>query len=339
MINTAQLQRLDRHSVEAKATAFALILCLALWLLSGISIKLVFGNWYGFGIGFIVSAITTGLVTWFVYIRAAARERRVVRASWRGHDLRIYDPIDKKYDDIDFSSPHRAILILSKAERQFLLRIVQKSGANTTRVDIIGLLPLVLPMAASGEAPSLSGFFRKARSVTDSPKFYRLKEVPDRESMCVSLLQFVEDHREMRDTTIDVQKENDIIRLRDGIFFLISQGREIRFADPTSLHLMFMAQPTRPAALKDPHSPLETTEVFIAVIPNGNQMESLIFSIIAPQSMASEFSSEWPVPQSVMHRKFTLYDDSVNSFVFASKLKQLIKAMSPNSPIMDVLRH
>jgi hypothetical protein len=318
---------------------FALVLCLVLWLLSGISVKLAFGTWYGFGIGFIVAAMTTGLVTWFVFMRTAARERRVVRASWRGHALRIYDPIDKKHDNIDFSMPHRAILILSKAERQFLLRMAQKSGEQETRVDIIGLLPLGLPMAASGEAPSLSGFFRKARTTTDTAKPYRLKEVPDRESMCISLLQFVEDHRDTRDTTIDVRKENDIIRLRDGVFSLISEGREVVFASPTALQLLFMAQPLDSAALKDPPSPLETTETFIAMVSDGNLLESLFFSIIAPQSLASEFATEWPVPRQVMHRKFTLYDDSVNSFVFASTLKQLMKAMSPNSPILDVLRH
>ena len=339
MINTAQMQRLDRLSVEAKAARFAAGLCLALWVSFGVGVKLFLGDWYGFGIGFIVAALLSALVMWILYVRPTARERRVVRASWRGNALKIYDPIDKRRELVDFSKPHKAVLISSKAERQFLLRLEQQNGDDETRIDIIGQLPIVMPMQVIGEASSLFGFIGRAKSDMAKSRPYRLKEVVDSESLSRSLLEFVESHRGMRESEIRIKKNGDVIRWQDGRFTLITADREVAFALDAPLGLSFIARPTRSTEGQQGNFGVETTEIVIALYPKGDTESALVFAIIAPLVLTEEFPPAWDLPAVAMARKFTLYDDSVNSFVFAQTLKKYIKKLAPNAAILDVLRH
>ncbi|MBN2528707.1 MAG: hypothetical protein JXR76_20120 [Deltaproteobacteria bacterium] len=339
MIHTAQLQRLDRRSVEAKATIFAGALCLFLWFLFGVSIWIFFGDWYGFGVGFIVSALISALFTWTLYIRPTARERKVVRASWRGKSFRIYDPIEDRQENIDFAMPHKAVLILSKVERQFLLRLEQCINNTEVRIDIIGQSPIALPMRAMGEATSLFGFFGKAHTDSARSKPYRLKEVADRESLSHALLAFVEEHRATRDSEIRVNKNGDIIRWNDGCFSLHADSHETSFGNLSALDLEFMVQPTKTIESPGDDKGMESAEILIALVPDGDKTRALVFSIIAPGTMVTELPGGWDIPQRAMKRKFTLYDDSVLSHVFARTLKNIIKQRVPNSPVLDVLRH
>ncbi|MBN2716610.1 MAG: hypothetical protein JXX14_12205 [Deltaproteobacteria bacterium] len=338
MINTAHLQRLDRASVEAKAARFAGVLCLLLWMAFGVTVRLWIGDWYGFGVGFIVAALLSVLAMWILYVRPTARERLVVRASWRGSAFKIYDPIDKNTETIDFSKKHKAILISSKAERQFLLRLSQTTGDMQTRIDIIGPLPMALPMPVTGEASSLFGFYGKAKAQADGSKPYRLKEVADRESLCRSLLAFVESYRSTRDGEIRIKKDMDIIRWRADGFSLVTPDREVSFSGDVSLGLSFMARTTRSTAAQHGKKGIETTEILIALYPLRQPADALVFATIATPLMADELSQSWDIPDSAMHRKFTLYDDSVNSFVFSQTLKEYIKKLAPNAAVLDVLR-
>ena len=339
MINTAQLQRLDRPSVESKAARFAGAMCLVLWLLFGVSVKVFLGDWYGFGIGFIAAAFLSALTMWVLYVRPTARERLVVRASWRGSTLRIYDPIDKRHEILDFSKPHKAILISSKAERQFLLRLEQRDNREEPRIDIIGQLPMALPMQVMGEASSLFGFFGKAKAETGKSRPYRIKEAADRESLSHSLLHFVESHRGKRESEIRIKKNGDVICWQNDQFSLLTNGRHIAFSKGAALSLSFMARSTLTAEVRHGHTDVQTTEILLALYPEHELENALVFAIIAPPVVADELPASWNLPASVLERKFTLYDDSVNSFVFAQTLKKYIKLLAPNAAILDVLRH
>ncbi|MBN2340284.1 MAG: hypothetical protein JXX29_05575 [Deltaproteobacteria bacterium] len=342
MINTAQLQRLDRRSIEAKAVLFAAVVCLILWMSLGVTVKLLFDDWYGFGLGFIVSALLSGLVMWILFIRPTAKERRVVRASWRGDRLRVFDPIDRQHEEIDFSKAHKAILILSKMERQFLLRIEQKrheDASDVTRIDIIGPMPMVLPMRVSGEAASLFGFYSIAKMKEKRTIPYRLKETADRDSLAQSLLKFVESHKQTRNNEVQIKREGDIIKLCNGSFSLLTRNDEILFNNPRELSFHFKVQTTSSTATQKNRHKFETAEIFMALVPPTREKDALVFSVIAPSGWTSELPNSWNVPPDAEKRKFTLYDDSVNSYVVTKTLKNYIKLIAPNNPVLDVLRH
>lgn len=337
MINTAQLQRLDRPSVESKATFFAGVLCLVLWITLGATVKLFFDDWGGFGVGFVVAALLSGLVMWILYIRPSAKEKRVVRASWRGSALRVFDPIAAQHESIDFSMPHRAILILSKPEREFLLRLEQNIEQSSTRIDIIGQTPMALPMPIAGEAQSLYGFFSLAKTDTNKSKPYRMKEVADKDLLTHSLLHFVEQHKEHRNNEVLIKKENETIKLANGAFSLLKDEYEIMFNNPKELQLDVMVRTTH--STRTDGQKIETAQIFMGLIPPSGAQNALVFSAIAPTGWSNELPSSWDIPKNAESRKFTLYDDSVNSYIVTKTLKNYIKLIAPNNPVLDILRH
>lgn len=339
MINTAQLQRLDRRSVEAKATMFAVVLCLVLWFAIGAAVKILFNDWYGFGVGFILAAILSGLIMWILFIRPTAKERRVVRASWRGNSLRIFDPIDGHHENIDFSKQHKALLVLSKAERQFLLRLEQQNADTHTRIDIIGLMPMAMPMRVSGEAASLFGFYSVAKSNSQKTTPYRLKESADTDQLSQSLLRFVESHKDTRNNEVLIKRDDEVIKLCNGSFSLITGNQEISFNNPKELSFLSMAKTTSSTETQKNQHQFETAEILMALIPSSKANDALVFSIIAPAEWSSELPGTWEIPQHAEDRKFTLYDDSVNSYIVTKTLKNYIKLIAPNNPVLDVLRH
>jgi len=337
MINTTTLQRLDRKSLEARANRFALIVWGILWISMAVVARVLWDAWYGLTAGLIVACAVAIFLTWLVFARKTAKQKRTVRASWAGTKFRIFDPIENKTDEVDFSRPHRAIFIRCKAENRFLLRleeIKEKDGCeDTTRINLIGPLPVILPMRITGEARSLMGFFNMARTGISKGIPYLFKTDGDPGSETArSLLHFAETHRDTRNNALHVTRGDDVIHVNDGVFSLQKKEGTLVFDPQLPLRIVTMATP-----ISDPDG--RSREIRMALIPPSGEEDALVFSMIAQLDSTEEFADSWSVPESVMHRKFSLYDDSAQSYVVALALKQYLKWIDPNNPVLSILRY
>jgi len=329
---------MDRASIEAKAAAFSIGTWLLVWTGIGAAGRLAWGDWYGFGAGFLIAPLVSIPLMWWLFARPTAREKRLVRASWAEHTLRIFDPIDQRHESVDFSKPHRAVLILSKPDRQFLLRLEQNRGSEDwTRIDIIGHTPMALPMKASGEAHSLRGFFRMARR--DGLRFtpYRLKDEGQRDA-AAALIAFVETFKDQRNNEVRVKRGDETLRIENGAFALRRGTEEISFADMDRLRLSARVGTAQTVTGKKQEA-TRSVEIQLALIPPSGEADALVFSMIAHPDSKFGLPQAWSIPEEAMARKFTLYDDSVNSFIVTSALKNHVKQIDPNSPVLDILRN
>lgn len=335
MINTTSLQRLDRRSIENKANRFTLVVWILLWAAMGTTVKVLWDEWYGLAAGLFIGVLIALGLTWLFFGRQGAKEKQIVAASWAENSFRIYDPILDRTTSIDLSHPHRAILIRSKSERRFLLRLEQiaPDKNNSTRINLIGPLPVPLPMPPSGDARSLMGFFKMATSKEMKSIPYQIK-ASDTEGndTAKSLLEFVEQHKQYRDNRLHVRRGNDTIQVLNGIFTLITPDKNITFDENKDVSVWSVAKSYS-------SDKVNAAEISIGLIPEGRPEDALVFSIIAPEDRKEDFAQSWELPKAATNRKFLLYDDSAQSYVVTNALKRYVKQYAPNNPILEILRH
>ena len=333
--HTLNLRRLDRRSLEARANRFVLLVWALIWVLLAVLAKMFWDQWYGLAAGLIPALGVAVWLMWFFYIRQSARKKKLVVASWRDAVFRVFDPMANREDEVDLSQPHRAIFIQCKASNQFLLRIeeIRDNQDETPRINLIGALPLGNPMRVSGEAHSFMGFYKMATSgITNGIPYEVRSEDHGAAESTLALLQFVERFKAQRDNTLVVSRNNDEIRVAEGVFSLTTPDKTVVFDERLPLVVDTMQMPFTSGGNA-------LHEVRIALSPQDNREDALVFSLIVELCDPEQFAKQWDVPKSVMHRKFSLYDDSAQTYVVALALKKYLRRIDPNNPALSLLRH
>jgi hypothetical protein len=232
------------------------------------------------------------------------------------------------------------VLITAKNERRFLLRIDQLADTKDkqTRIDIIGTIPMAMPMVTAGDAMSLKGFFKMAgRDGALKATPYRLKQGSDTDQVINNLMMFIEKHKEFRNNTVWVKRGEELIKIDHGKFSLVYPDREIHFSDPSTLSIDAI-QDKSGITGKNRNSD-KYADVLLAIIPPSGKNDALLFSLIYPLDTELCLKDTWDMPKNVLKRKFTLYDDSVNTFIATRTLKNYLKTIDPNNPVLEILRH
>jgi hypothetical protein len=205
---SAELERLGFTGVERRTNAAIALMWVALWLAAAATIRALTGEWYGLSWGFVAGGALSLVGTWLFYVRPMRRRRIAAKLSWGDDVIEVVGSAGTIIVRIDLASPHRALLIGAKAEGRALLRVEQISDAlrqsvapaASTRIDLFGPMPPVLPMKIVGEARSLRPLEVKSRVRRGAGAFgYRMgaSDAQASEQM-TSLMAFIEAHRERR---------------------------------------------------------------------------------------------------------------------------------------------
>ncbi|MBN2803880.1 MAG: hypothetical protein JXR91_12370 [Deltaproteobacteria bacterium] len=340
-MNRAELQRLDRKSIESKAMGFSIMLWMSIWVIIGVTGRFIYGDFYGFGAGFLIAPFISLFLMWLLFLTPRAKKKNIVEASWTKSSIRIFDPIINNHISIDLSLPHKAILIISKHEQQFLLRLDQTDPQkisqpdNNTRIDIIGQLPLALPLIPSGKAITLKGFLtagEKSSRIKSIP--YKLKDISNNQTVINSLLIFIEKHKHNCNNDLMIKKRDDIIKLSQRSLTLITPQKTITFSESEKFKIETLETSAESASNKIGEN---TRQILIALIPPSGINDSLIFEVNTLNLFENIIENRWSIPEDILYRKFTLYDDSVNTFIVTDILKKLIKASVPDSIVLELL--
>jgi hypothetical protein len=246
-MSSAELERLGFRGVARRTNAAVAVLWIAIWLAVATLTRVLTGEWYGLGWGFILGGALAAVGTWLFYVRPVRRRRIAATLIWKDDALSILDSAGAALARVALDAPHRAMLIRAKAEGRALLRVEQiasddpkapRAGAPL-RLDLFGPLPAVLPMRVVGEAWTLRTLEARGRARrADGGTGYRLgaPEAVASEQM-TSLMAFIEEHKAKRDDQIVVRFEGGALKLNGDRIALEVGGEIVAFdaADEPSL--------------------------------------------------------------------------------------------------------
>jgi hypothetical protein len=205
---SALLERLGFSEVERRTNAAIAFTWIFLWLVAAATTRILTGEWHGLSWGFVVGGALSLAGTWLFYVRPARRRRIAAKLNWRDGIVEVVVRSGTPIARIELSRPHRALLVAAKGEGRALLRMEQMEPSGrpsvvevvSTRIDLYGPLPVVLPMKIVGEARSLRPLEDKSRVQRRGSAFgYRMgaSDILASEQM-TELLAFIEAHREHR---------------------------------------------------------------------------------------------------------------------------------------------
>ena len=246
-MSSAELERLGFSGVARRTNAAVAVLWIAIWLVVAAATRVLTGEWYGLGWGFILGGVLAAVGTWLFYARPVRRRRIAATLTWGDRTVAILDSSGALLARIALDEPHRAMLIRAKAEGRVLLRVEQISridpdaprASAPLRLDLFGPLPAVLPMRVVGETWTLRVLEARDRARrAEGGTAYELgaPEAIASEQM-TSLMAFLEEHRAQRDDQIVVRFEGGVLRLNGDRIALEVGGETLAFeaADESSL--------------------------------------------------------------------------------------------------------
>lgn len=340
MTSTTELKMPGPTGLEGKTNRIIALAWLVLWAAIGTSILLGLGEWHGFFWGFIVAGIVAVFGTWHLYARPMTRKKCSAMLSWRDGAVTLTDPEGSKISEVRVDGTHRVLLIRSKAEASVLLRVeqVDERSKSGERIDLIGPLPVVLPVKVSGDALSFVGFRPGiARSSSDEKLPYQLcAEGASGQDIMTDLLGFLDCHSAGRRDLINLRAGDRNVKLDGQGFTLEREGSDRRLDFDGDLEVKGLARPFQ--AGKDGDTSPSAVEIFVALIPRGNPDDALVFQLLAIEDWLGELPGEWDVSEDCFQNPVLLYDDTPAAFVAKRALRRYVKKFAPSSPVLEILR-
>ncbi len=340
MTKTAQLKRPGPTGLEGRTNRLIALVWLLLWAVVGAGVRLGFGEWHGFFWGFIVAGVVAVVGVWNLYARPMTNRKCSATLTWLDGALVVKNNRSQETVRVQVDQPHRVLLIRSRAERAVMLRVdqVDENNKSGQRLDLLGPLPIVLPVKVNGEALSFMGFQPGVRKrVKDDKIPYQLcASGGEANTLMTDLLGFLDCHQGQRKDTLNLRSHKGIVRLDKTGFIVVTDTGQTRLDFKGDVTIACVASPMESAKLKKGTPPL--AKVFIALIPGGAREDALVFELLAAHEWLEELPDTWEVPDSATENRVLLYDDTPTAFVAQSALRRYVKKFDPSSPIYEILR-
>ena len=252
-MESAELERLGFSGVERRTNAAIALVWIALWLVAAATTRALTGEWHGLSWGFVVGGALSLIGTWLFYVRPARRRRIAARLSWGDRAVVVVGGAGEAIVRVDLDRPHRALLVVAKGEGGALLRVEQMSSdgaqgdagtAASTRIELFGPLPAVLPVKVVGEARSLQPLGAMSRARRGQSAFsYRMgaPEAVASEQM-TALMAFLEAHREHRVDRVVVPLHEGALIVGAERLTLEIRGERVAFDSPDAPSLRLAAE-------------------------------------------------------------------------------------------------
>ena len=340
MTKTVELKIPGPTGLEGKTNRLIALVWLVLWATIGGGILLGLGEWHGFFWGFIVAGLASVFGTWYLYAKPMTRKKCSAILSWDGGAMRISSVDGETLSEVRVDESHRVLLIRSKAEGEVLLRVesVDENARSGERLDLLGPLPVVLPVRVTGDAPSFVGFRPGiARSSDDERLPYQIcADGSEGDALMTDLLRFLDEHSDRRLELINFRAGDRVVHL-DPEGFTVDRGDEsYRLDFDGSIGVEGIA---RPLETGDPElDRASAAEVFVALVPDGRHGDALVFEMLAIDDWLGQLPEDWDMPKEAMENRVLLYDDTPAAFVAKRALRRYVKKFAPSSPALEILR-
>ncbi len=340
MNESIKLRRLGKTGIEQRASIVVILSWTVLWAAVGFNVLFWLDEWHGFFWGFILSGVVSVLGTWLLFARPSTRRKTAATLHMEDHCLTVKGNTGDDKVRINLNEPHRAMLIRSKGEGRVMFRVEQldENARNLDRLDLIGPLPMVMPMKISGDARSLIGFEPGvAKKNIENAPFNLVSSGARALSTMTAILAYTEKHSEKRNEIYNLRVKNGAVRLEKNGFVVVHDEKQITFDFFDDFEIACLARRYLPHHEKK--SDLHVAVIYLALVPPHSKTDALVFELFAPEEWLNELPTTWDIPDEATQRRVLLYDDNPVAFVAVNALKRYIERIEPSNPVLEILRH
>jgi hypothetical protein len=335
-----KLRRLGRTGIEQRASIAVIFSWTTLWAAVGFNVLFWLDEWHGFFWGFILSGIASVLGTWLLFVKPSTRRKAAATLHMEDHCLTVKRNIEVDKVQINLNEPHRAMLIRSKGEGRVMFRVEQldENARSLDRIDLIGPLPMIMPMKISGDAQSLIGFEPGvAKKNVENAPFSLVATGARALSTMTAILEYTERHSDKRNEIYNLRVKNGAVRLEKNGFVLVHDDKQTMFDFSKDFEIACQARRYLPHHEKESY--LQAAVIYLALVPPHSKTRALVFEFFAPEEWMNELPTTWDIPDEAMQRSVLLYDDNPVAFVAVNALKRYIERIEPSNPVLEILRH
>ncbi len=333
------LRRLGRTGIEHRTSIVVILSWIILWAAIGFNVLFWLDEWHGFFWGLILSGIVSVLGAWLLFVRPSTRRKTSATLHLEDHYLTVKGNTGDDKIRINLNEPHRTMLIRSKGEGRIMFRVEQldEDARSLDRLDLIGPLPMVMPMKISGDAQSLIGFEPGvAKKNIENAPFSLVSSGAGADSTMTTILAYIEKHNANRNEIYNLRVKNGAVRLEKNGFVLVRDGKQTAFDFSDDFEIACLAR-RYPHDEKNFDSRMAV--IYLALVPPHSRTDALVFELFAPEEWINELPTTWDIPDEVMQRSVLLYDDNPVAFVAVNALKRYIERIEPSNPVLEILRH
>ncbi len=220
----------------------------------------------------------------------------------------------------------------------FRVEQLDENARNLDRLDLIGPLPMVMPMKISGDARSLIGFEPGvAKKNIENAPFNLVSSGARALSTMTAILAYTEKHSEKRNEIYNLRVKNGAVRLEKNGFVVVHDEKQITFDFFDDFEIACLARRYLPHHEKK--SDLHVAVIYLALVPPHSKTDALVFELFAPEEWLNELPTTWDIPDEATQRRVLLYDDNPVAFVAVNALKRYIERIEPSNPVLEILRH
>jgi hypothetical protein len=334
-----KLRRLGKTGIEQRASIVVILSWTILWAAVGFNVLFLMDEWHGFFWGFILSGVAAVLGTWLLFVKPSNRRKAAATLHMEDHYLTVNANTGNDNIRINLNESHRTMLIRSKGEGRIMFRVegLDENARSLERLDLIGPLPMVMPMKISGDAQSLIGFEPGvAKKNIENAPFSLVSSGARADSTMTAILAYVEKHNANRSEIYNLRVKDGAVRLEKNSFVLVRDEKQTTFDFSADFEIACLAR-------RYPHHEKKSgphlAVIYVALVPLHSRPDALVFELFAPEEWINELPTTWDIPDETTKRSVLLYDDNPVAFVAVNALKRYIERIEPSNPVLEILRH